>query len=153
MEEVNFIIPGKPIGKGRPRFAKSGHCWTPSKTVMYEQGIKQAYWMKYGARMYAADKALAVEIVLYYTRPKSMTKKNQLLAQQGLLRPIVKPDVDNVIKAILDALNGMAFEDDRQIVQVTCEKWYDTTEENEGFAVVTIKGWEAEHGESGNGNF
>lgn len=101
--------------------------------------------------MYAADKALAVEIVLYYTRPKSMTKKNQLLAQQGLLRPIVKPDVDNVIKAILDALNGMAFEDDRQIVQVTCEKWYDTTDENEGFAVVTIKGWDYKREETDNG--
>ena len=151
MEAVHFIIPGKPIGKGRPRFTKSGHCWTPSKTVMYEQGIKQAYWMKYGPKMYASDKALAVEIVLYYPRPKSMGKHKRLMAQKGMLRPTVKPDVDNVIKAILDALNGVAFEDDRQIVQVTCEKWYDVTEDNEGFASVTIKGWDYNREETDNG--
>lgn len=70
-----------------------------------------------------------------------MTKRHQLMAQRGVLRPIVKPDVDNVTKAILDALNGIAFSDDRQIVQVTCEKWYDTSDSNTGFASVTIKGW------------
>lgn len=76
-----------------------------------------------------------------------MTKRHQLMAQRGVLRPIVKPDVDNVTKAILDALNGIAFSDDRQIVQVTCAKWYDTTEENTGFASVTIKGWPMEDDE------
>lgn len=88
-----------------------------------------------------------MEIVLYYVRPKRMTKRHQLMAQRGVLRPIVKPDVDNVTKAILDALNGIAFSDDRQIVQVTCEKWYDTTEGNTGFASVTIKGWSMEDDE------
>lgn len=144
MEEVHFIILGRPVGKGRPRFTKNGHCWTPDRTVAYEREIKLAYWEAYGRRNFSSDKALAVEIVLYYVRPKSMTKAKRLLAQRGILRPIVKPDVDNVAKAILDALNGVAFADDRQIVQVTCEKWYDITEENEGFASVTIKGWEME---------
>ena len=73
-----------------------------------------------------------------------MTKAKRLMAQRGILRPVVKPDIDNVAKAILDALNGVAFADDRQIVQVTCEKWYDITEENTGFAFVTIKGWPME---------
>ena len=151
MEEVHFIIPGKPIGKGRPRFTRTGHCWTPDKTVAYEMDIKRSYWNKYGHRKYEADKALAVDIVLYYPRPKRMAKYKRLMAQKGVLRPIVKPDVDNVIKAILDALNGVAFEDDRQIVQVECEKWYDITEENEGFASVTIKGWDYNREETDNG--
>lgn len=151
MEEVHFIIPGKPIGKGRPRFTRTGHCWTPDKTVAYERDIKMAYWSTYGHRKYGEDKALAVEIILYYPRPKRMTKVKRLLAQKGVLRPTVKPDVDNVIKAILDALNGVAFEDDRQIVQVECEKWYDITEENEGFASVTIKGWDYNREETDNG--
>lgn len=151
MEEVHFIIPGRPVGKGRPRFTKNGHCWTPEKTVAYERDIKMAYWSTSGHRKYEADKALAVDIVLYYPRPKSMAKYKRLMAQKGILRPIVKPDVDNVIKAILDALNGVAFEDDRQIVQVECEKWYDITEENEGFASVTIKGWDYNREETDNG--
>lgn len=141
MEELHFIIRGKPTGKGRPRFARNGHCWTPDKTVAYEREIKLAYWEAYGRRHFSADKALAVEIVLYYVRPKSMTKAKRLMAQRGILRPVVKPDVDNVAKAILDALNGVAFADDRQIVQLSCEKWYDVTDENCGFASVTIKGW------------
>ncbi|WP_270456094.1 RusA family crossover junction endodeoxyribonuclease [Allisonella histaminiformans] len=151
MEEVHFIIPGRPVGKGRPRFTKNGHCWTPDRTVAYEREIKLAYWEDYGRRKFSSDKALAVTIVLYYVRPKSMTKAKRLLAQRGILRPIVKPDVDNVVKAILDALNGVAFEDDRQIVQVECEKWYDITEENEGFAYVTIKGWDYNIEETDNG--
>lgn len=151
MEEVHFIIPGKPIGKGRPRFTRTGHCWTPDKTVAYERDIKMAYWSTYGHSKYEADKALAVDIVLYYPRPKSMAKHKRLMAQKGVLRPTVKPDVDNVIKAILDALNGVAFADDRQIVQVECEKWYDITEENEGFASVTIKGWDCNREETDNG--
>lgn len=151
MEEVHFMIPGRPVGKGRPRFTKNGHCWTPDKTVEYERHIKLSYWNKYGHRKYEADKALAVDIVLYYPRPKSMAKYKRLMAQKGVLRPIVKPDVDNVIKAILDSLNGVAFEDDRQIVQVECEKWYDISEENEGFASVTIKGWDYNREEKDNG--
>lgn len=151
MEEVHFIIPGKPIGKGRPRFTRTGHCWTPDKTVAYERDIKMTYWSTYGHRKYAEDKALAVEIILYYPRPKRMTKVKRLLAQKGVLRPTVKPDVDNVIKGILDALNGVAFEDDRQIVQIACEKWYDITDENEGFASVTIKGWDYNREETDNG--
>lgn len=151
MEEVQFIIPGRPVGKGRPRFTRNGHCWTPDKTVAYERDIKLAYWGKYGKRKYEADKALAVEIILYYPRPKSMAKHKRLMAQKGVLRPTVKPDVDNVIKSILDALNGVAFEDDRQIVQIECEKWYDITEENEGFASVTLKGWDYNREEKGNG--
>ena len=151
MEEVHFIIPGRPVGKGRPRFTRQGHCWTPDKTVAYERDIKMAYWSTYGHSKYGADKALAVDIVLYYPRAKSMAKHKRLMAQRGVLRPTVKPDVDNVIKAILDALNGVAFEDDRQIVQVECEKWYDITEENEGFASVTIKGWDYNREETDNG--
>ena len=56
-----------------------------------------------------------------------------------------------MIKGILDALNGVAFEDDRQIVQIACEKWYDITDENEGFASVTIKGWDYNREEIDNG--
>ena len=152
MKEVSFIIPGRPIGKARARVNRNGHCWTPDKTTDYERKIKMAYWTKYRNQMFAGDKALAIDIVLYYVRTKNMSKKKRMLAQKGILRPLVKPDIDNVIKAILDGLNGLAFEDDKQIVQVTSEKWYDGTDKNDGFAEVTIKGWD-EYDESGLGNF
>lgn len=144
MEEVTFKVPGRPIGKGRPRVNKNGHVWTPDRTTNYENAVQWAYWDKYRKRTFEKGKALVISIVLYYVRPKAMTKAKRLMAQRGILRPIVKPDVDNVAKAILDALNGVAFADDRQIVQLTCEKWYDATEENTGFASVTIKGWNME---------
>ena len=44
MKEVSFIIPGRPIGKARPRVNRNGHCWTPDKTTDYERKIKMAYW-------------------------------------------------------------------------------------------------------------
>lgn len=56
--------------------------------------------------------------------PKSARKDEQKRMQQGKTRPTKKPDIDNIVKTI-DALNGLAFEDDKQIVSVVAEKYYD----------------------------
>lgn len=55
----------------------------------------------------------------------------------GQIRPTVKPDCDNVSKIILDALNGVAFKDDSQVVGLWVEKWY--VPESESCVIVTIK--------------
>lgn len=67
---------------------------------------------------------IEAEIKAYYAIPKSMTKKNRQLIEEGKLHPTKKPDLDNVAKIILDALNGIAYKDDSQVVRLHIEKEY-----------------------------
>lgn len=122
MEVRTFTIPGKPVGKGRPRFSCNG-TYTPEKTANYETLVKWAYAEAYPVQRPFED---PVELVItaYYAIPKSWPKKKQQLAQAGELRPMVKPDADNIVKIISDALNGLAYKDDAQVVTVSFEKWY-----------------------------
>ncbi len=70
------------------------------------------------------DGNVRVNIKAYYKIPKATTKEKRGLIERGLLKPAVKPDIDNVIKAILDGLNGVAYHDDNQVVYVDGEKFY-----------------------------
>lgn len=56
--------------------------------------------------------------------PKSMSRKRQYQALMGEVRPTTKPDLDNLLKSVKDALNGVAYVDDSQIVTITAEKAY-----------------------------
>lgn len=60
----------------------------------------------------------------YYPIPKSFSKDKKELARSGQLRPVVKPDIDNVAKGIMDALNGVAYKDDNQVVGLMTNKFY-----------------------------
>lgn len=68
--------------------------------------------------------AIEVRVWFFYPIPKRFNKQQQLDAHHGEIRPIVKPDLDNCVKAVFDALNGIAWNDDNQVVEVTSEKWY-----------------------------
>lgn len=118
--QVNFTITGKPTGKGRPRFSYK-HTYTPAKTVAYEKSVKKAYKNKY---YFGENTPLGVKILAYYEIPKSSTKKNRFLMLLNKLRPTKKPDVDNIIKIVLDSLNKIAYKDDAQIVECTILKFY-----------------------------
>jgi Holliday junction resolvase RusA-like endonuclease len=119
---IKFRVRGKPEGKARPRVTSHG-AYTPAKTKAYEQLVRLEYRRQCGNADFG-DKALRVVISAYYPVPKSKTKtiKSKMLA--GEIRPTVKPDCDNIAKAILDALNGIAYHDDAQIVSAIVEKWY-----------------------------
>lgn len=116
-----FKIEGQPQGKGRPRFTKSGHAFTPQATRNYEFLIATEYKEAKGEMF---DGYIRVNIKAYYKIPKATTKEKRGLIERGLLKPAVKPDIDNVIKAILDGLNGVAYHDDNQVVYVDGEKFY-----------------------------
>ena len=58
-----------------------------------------------------------------------MTKKERALIEEGILSPTKKPDIDNIVKIILDSLNGIAFKDDNQITKIEVEKAYTFDEE------------------------
>lgn len=121
-----FEIPGEPTGKGRPRFSggKSGrvHTYTPEKTAKYEQLVRRC-WRESGGESYG-DRQVRVSICAYFPIPKSYPKKRVEAICMFGEQPVKKPDCDNIIKVILDALNGLAYDDDRQVVAVCCIKRY-----------------------------
>lgn len=117
-----FVIPGEPMAKQRPRFSRTGMTYTPAKTTNYENLVKVIYQEKYlGTDL--LEGALSVEIKAYCKPPK--TSKKKLIAMlNGTIRPTKKPDCDNIAKIILDALNNIAYDDDKNIVDLKVEKHF-----------------------------
>ena len=129
-----FVIHGKPQGKARARTfynTKLGkvQSMTPENTVLYENLVKQSFLQQSDpdARWFSKE-PLAMYITAFYQMPKSMTKADRKLVGSGKLHPTKKPDADNIAKVICDALNGVAYGDDTQIIKMNVLKAY--TEEN-----------------------
>lgn len=120
---ASFTVDGAPQGKARPRVTRHG-TYTPAKTKEYEKAVQWSYMTQCQGAMFP-DVSLMVMIDAYYPIPKSATKKKHERMQDGLIRPKVKPDLDNVAKAVCDALNGQAYRDDAQIAALYVRKWYD----------------------------
>ena len=131
--EYKLTIQGTPVAKGRPRLGRYG-TYTPKKTQEYEEYIK-ACWIAEFGRICPIDKPLAVKLVFYMPIPKSATKRARNEITQGILKHTKKPDLDNMAKAVLDALNRLAYKDDSQIYSLTLYKTYDDTP----CIIVTIK--------------
>lgn len=121
----SFVIPGEPVAKGRPRVTSRGIAYTPAKTKNYETLVKELYWAQY-AGFGLMQGPLKLSVRAYFQIPKSASKKRRIAMQEGKERPLKRPDVDNVIKAIADSLNGIAYGDDSQIVTATIEKYWGT---------------------------
>lgn len=117
---MKFIVYGKPTGKGRPRLSRWG-VYTPNKTVAYENLVKFSYLQATDDKL--VNCAIKIEIWAYFEPPRSTSKKkyNELIGKAYAK----KPDIDNIGKAILDALNGIAYEDDNQIAELVVHKMYD----------------------------
>lgn len=124
---VSFVIPGEPQGKGRPRFSmQHGRTITrtPEQTVLYENLVKMEYRQQCRGIMFEAGVPLDMRIVAYYAIPKSVSKKKRLAMLRHQIRPTKKPDSSNVMKAIEDALNTVAYHDDAQIVDSQIRRFY-----------------------------
>jgi len=122
----SLIIPGKPMGKQRPRFSSFGKftkVYTPKETLDKEKEIKKLFLQKY-PKHDTIESAIKVEVIAYMYIPKSTSKKKKQMMLNDDIKSIIKPDVDNIAKLILDALNGLAFKDDKQIVELVCYKRY-----------------------------
>lgn len=123
---LKFDIPGVPVGKGRPRAAKRGkhiQLYTPEKTATYEGVIAlTARQAMAGGLLLEGPVATVMEIRLPI--PQSWPKRKQAAALAGTEYPTKKPDADNVIKAIFDALNGVVWHDDTQVVDIVVRKRY-----------------------------
>lgn len=128
MDPIRFTVPGKPQGKARARTGynpktKQVMSHTPENTVLYENLIKTCY-MQTTDQIFDSGEALSVCIEAYFEPVKSTSKKLRELMLQNKIYPTKKPDIDNIVKAILDALNGIAYKDDTQVVQIVAEKVY-----------------------------
>ena len=128
MQELNFVIPGSPIGQGRPKFSTiNGHpkAYDPEKSRNYKAYVRMLATQamkETGFEM--IDGPCAVIINAFFEVPKSKSKRFREAALNGTERPTKKPDADNIVKAIQDALNGLVYKDDAYIVHLTCQKFY-----------------------------
>lgn len=123
---IEFTVYGEPTGKGRPKFSTfngRAMAYTPKKTENYESYVKLAYQAS-GAEKFPDDVQIYAEIDAYYAIPKSTSKKKKQKMIDGEIRPTKKPDTDNIAKIILDALNGIAYHDDAQVVSLSVRKYY-----------------------------
>ena len=119
---VSFIIPQKPAGKERPRLA-NGVVYTPAKTKAYENFIKGCYIEQCGDVSFG-NRSISLDIKAYVPPITKFRKKERVDALLGLIKPTAKPDADNILKAVLDALNELAYDDDRYIYKVSVERIY-----------------------------
>ena len=110
---MQFRLDITPVGKGRPRLGKN-HVFTPSKTKVFEETIKTLT-----AHLTPFEGALKIEFTFVFPRPKSMSKRNP-----GRQPKTTRPDTDNLIKSISDALNGRLYTDDAQLIDVRGRKFY-----------------------------
>lgn len=121
---ISFSIDGDPVPKARPRLGRGGHVFTPKKTQLYEQKVKANAQQAMG-QLAPFNTPVKVEIKAFFSIPNSWTKKKKEasdLAPHGS-----RPDLDNVVKAILDGMNGTVFVDDALVSICDAQKFYSHT--------------------------
>ena len=123
-----FEVPGKIIGKGRPRLnSYTGNVYTPTRTKDYETLIEQYFLLKY-PRFKMLEGRIKISMIAYFSIPKA-TKKSMIEDMlEDKISPTKKPDIDNIIKIVLDSMNQFAFKDDIQITKLEVEKRYSIEE-------------------------
>ena len=123
MSRLSFTIPGDPKGKGRPRVTKAGITYTPKETVYYENLVRTCFWSQCPDAQPLQD-AVRADIDVYMSIPQSASNRRKQLMSDGVIRPTKKPDLDNIVKIILDSLNKIAYHDDSAVTDCMVRKWY-----------------------------
>ena len=119
---LSLTIPGPPRGKGRPRFSRQGHAFTDAKTRGHERNIVALFVQKYPDHV-PLEGPIEVDLIATFAIPKSASKAKAREMRGQRIMPTKRPDVDNIAK-LCDALNGIAWRDDAQIVFLTVLKQY-----------------------------
>ncbi len=115
-----FVVEGEIVGWQRAR-TNNGRYYTDPRTEAYQ---KQIGWAAKAAGVQVIDAPVRLLIQAYYPMPKRMPQKHRLEALQRVRRPMVKPDIDNILKTVADALNGIAYKDDCMITDMAVSKFY-----------------------------
>ncbi|KMO45322.1 RusA family crossover junction endodeoxyribonuclease [Lacticaseibacillus rhamnosus] len=122
---IRLTIPGEPVAQGRPRFSRRGKyvsTYDPPKSRGYKEYIKQI--ARQELHIEPLTGSIRINVKVYRGIQKSDSKLTRRKKQDGIIRPTVKPDVDNYYKSVSDALTGILWEDDNQIVEIHVGKWY-----------------------------
>ena len=122
---VNFTIEGEPVPKGRPRFTRQGRAYTPAKTKEYESIVADSAKCAMGGSE-PLETPVKAYIHVTYTVPASYSKKRTAACLDGEEKHTKKPDLDNLVKAVTDGMNGIIFKDDSQITHLSATKVYGT---------------------------
>jgi len=124
-----FTVYGEPVGKQRPRFARRGNfvsTYTPQKTKTYEDEIRMMAKAAMGSSE-PLDTPVTVAIYIRVGIPASFSKQKRKDALANIEKPTKKPDADNILKCFMDAMNGIVYLDDKQVVNIHLTKVYAET--------------------------
>lgn len=124
MKSLTIWFPIEPFPKQRPNFSKFGNAYTPEKTRKYEKKIADYFREQPQSFKFEKDIPVAVNLVFGMPIPKSAPKSQKAAMIEGIIKHTKRGDVDNLAKAVLDSLNGLAWEDDSQIVRLSITKEY-----------------------------
>lgn len=136
-----FILPIDPIPKGRPRLStKTGRIYTPKRTEEFQNEIRKRVCYELGKYfdfpMYPKEVPVCIDIDFVFRRPKPLQTRKY---PEGFLWRPKGDDVDNLEKAVYDALNGILWHDDRQIVEGRTRKLWAKRGEDAMIVIVVKK--------------
>lgn len=130
---ATFTVPGVPIPKARPRINTTSHrAYTPVKTKKFEELVRFEYLRSNEKKTEVG--AVVLGVLFKMPIPVKTKKADVKKMMNGKLLPIKRPDLDNLVKSILDGLNGVAYLDDNQVIEINAKKIYSETPET----VVTL---------------
>jgi Holliday junction resolvase RusA-like endonuclease len=130
-------IDGQPIGKGRPRFSRAGHAYTPQPTRSWEEHAAWIFRAAIGGKQY--NQPLRLNVTAYFKRPQRLMRKK---SPANRVHHTAKPDADNVLKIVCDALvKAGVVKDDALINQQVCTKYY-AAKNAPPEVVVMLDSWE-----------
>ncbi|WP_105965033.1 RusA family crossover junction endodeoxyribonuclease [Apilactobacillus micheneri] len=133
---INLTLPIAPVAAGRPRFNRNGHAYDPKKSKVFKRQVESMLKFMYREKP-ISGKPIEVYVAFYREIQSSISKKEHARRANHEHMPIHKPDTDNYIKSILDAMNGILWTDDNLIVHIDAYKYYDDNPRIE----INVKEW------------
>jgi Holliday junction resolvase RusA-like endonuclease len=118
---ITVIVSGAPVAKGRARMTRRGFAYTPAATRKYEAHARLAAQLAMDGRP-PIDVPVRVELLVELPVPANWSRRKAEGAITGDVRPTSRPDVDNYVKSILDAINTIVVVDDAQVVDLRAVK-------------------------------
>ena len=126
--QIELIVYGNPVAQGRPRFSRQGgfvKTYDPIKSKAYKALIRLELQPLLSDQDFKPiDRACCLNLKVFRAMPKSFSKKKREEALLGYIRPTTKPDTDNYVKGVLDALNGTVLKDDSVVCEIFARKFY-----------------------------
>lgn len=119
----SFCVLGEPKGKARARVTRFG-TYTPEATIMYENLVKTEYRRQCADYRFSDNQPLSLKVTAEFGIPSGTSKTKRAHMMNGSIRPIKRPDWDNIGKIVSDALNKVAYRDDSQVVECLVSKHY-----------------------------